>query len=285
VWLLPVEPTFRQRLARFPKNSWYPWKLFGGRYDQENWGLAPRATLHFLSVADLNDLKKRAAAGDAGAEERMGVACLCGETGASATNGEQALAWFLKAADQGDVLAQMDLEWMYRVGMGVPMDQKKSFDWGLKAAEHGDPVAEFFLAGHYEEGEGVAKNLAEALRWCEKSADQGYGEAEDRFGDALYRGEGVAKDQKRAVGYFLKAAPGNAHASHVVAICYADGFCFKKDLVEAYKWCLVSLSMDTDTQEASGLAEKLRKQLTEAQIKQAEKESIDNRPLDTPAKQ
>jgi TPR repeat protein len=273
VWRLPLEPTFAERLAKYPKSSWYPWKLFGSRYDQENSGMAHPVTLQTLNSEELQEVMKKAVAGDSRAEERVGIAFLSRETGSSRTNDNQSFVWMSKAATQGDVLSQLHLEWMYRVGIGVQEDQTKSFNWNLKAADQGDALAEFLLGVHYEEGEGVAKNDGEAMRWFQKSADQGYGEAEDSVGYALIEGTGVAKNPQKALDYFLKAAPSNAHASYVLASCYAQGAYVKQDLVQAYKWCLISLSMDS---QAYGLGEQLRKQLSDTQIKRAERDAVAN---------
>ena len=267
VWYLPLDPTFDKWLAKYPKSSWYPWRLNGSRYDQENSGLAHPVTLHSLNAEEFQAVMKKAVAGDPRAQERIGIDCLSREAGPSMTNDEQAFTWMLKAADQGDVLAQRHLEWMYRSGIGVQEDQVKSFDWNLKAAEQGDALAEFLLGAHYEEGTGVAKNFVEAMHWYHKSADQGYGEAEDRFGYALFEGVGVKKDPQKALGYFLRAAHKSAHASYVLASCYANGFYVKQDLIQAYKWCLISLSMDT---QAYGLAQQIKQHLSKMQIKQAE---------------
>jgi len=228
-------------------------------------------TLHALNAEALRDVMNKAVAGDSQAQERIGVALLSGETGLSPTNDQQAFAWMSKAANQGNILAQIHLEWMYRLGIGVQKDQTKSFDWNLKAAGQADALAEFLLGAHYEEGAGVSKNPVEAMRWYQRSADQGYGEAEDSFAYALFEGHGVAKEPQKALDYFLRAAPENAHASYVLATCYAQGLYVQQDSVQAYKWCLISLRMDT---QANALAQQLRKQLSDMQIKQAENDAL-----------
>ena len=182
VWRLPLEATFDEWLAKYPKSSWYPWKIFGSRYDQENRGLIHPEALHVLTAEEIRDLIKKAATGNSQAQERVGIAFLSGEIGISVTNDQQAFDWMLKAANQEDILAQKHLEWMYRVGIGIKEDQSQSFDWNQKAANQGDAQAEFLLGAHYEQGVGVPKNLAEAMRWFQKSADQGYGQAEDKVG-------------------------------------------------------------------------------------------------------
>jgi hypothetical protein len=270
VWLLPMDTTVDEWLAKHPKDSWYPWKLFGGRYDQLNWGLSHPVVLRALSAEEMQTLMKKAAAGEARSQERVGIAFLSREMGSSTTGDQQAFDWILKAADQGDILAEKHLEWMYWLGIGTEKDQAKSFAWNMKTANQGDAQAEYLLGAHYAEGVGVHKNLVEAMRWYQKSADQGYGEAEDSVGYALLKGEGIEKNPQNGLVYLMKAAHGNAHASYTLASCYAQGFFVKQDLTEAYKWCLISLSIDW---QASALSQQLKKQLSDAQIKQAESEA------------
>lgn len=46
----------------------------------------------------------------------------------------------LKAAEQGDVVAQYNVAVAYHYGDGVKKDDKKAFKWGLKAAQQGKDI-------------------------------------------------------------------------------------------------------------------------------------------------
>ena len=85
-----------------------------------------------------------------------------------AQNDKQAVAWYQKAAQQGDVRAQNNLGIMYAEGRGVAQDDKQAAAWWQKAAQQGDAGAQNNLAMMYAEGIGVAKNLQQAKAWWQK---------------------------------------------------------------------------------------------------------------------
>ena len=47
------------------------------------------------------------------------------------------MAWYRKAADQGDADAQYILGYCYETGAGVPKDTAQAADWYRKAATQG----------------------------------------------------------------------------------------------------------------------------------------------------
>jgi TPR repeat protein len=53
----------------------------------------------------------------------------------------KAVAWFLKAAEQGNVKAQYNLGVMYDTGAGVPRSHTQAVAWYSKAADQGDADA------------------------------------------------------------------------------------------------------------------------------------------------
>ena len=57
---------------------------------------------------------------------------------------QQAVAWYRKAAEQGDVSAQAVLGLMYRIGEGVPKDGQMAYFWFLLASARGDQGAAKF---------------------------------------------------------------------------------------------------------------------------------------------
>jgi TPR repeat protein len=57
----------------------------------------------------------------------------------------QAAAWWQKAADQGDAVAQLSLGWMYANGLVVPKDGVRALDWIREAAEQGNATAQAVL--------------------------------------------------------------------------------------------------------------------------------------------
>ncbi|WP_406569303.1 tetratricopeptide repeat protein, partial [Aeromonas veronii] len=67
------------------------------------------------------------------------------------------MAWYRKAAEQGDAMAQFNLGAMYEQGKGVAQDDKQAVAWYRKAAEQGYAMAQSNLGGMYNTGSGVAQ--------------------------------------------------------------------------------------------------------------------------------
>jgi len=84
-----------------------------------------------------------------------------------------AIAWYHRAADLGNVLAQHNLGNAYRAGDGVAQDSGIAVYWYRQAANQGDALPSFWLGQMYEEGEGVPADLDLATRWYEDSAGRG----------------------------------------------------------------------------------------------------------------
>ena len=80
-------------------------------------------------------------------------------------------------------------------------------------AERGDPSAQFRLGSLYENGDGVPRDFATARQWYEKAAAQGDAKAQFYLGIQSAYGEGGPLDLVQAhMWYSLAAGNGNAHA-------------------------------------------------------------------------
>jgi TPR repeat protein len=53
----------------------------------------------------------------------------------------EAVKWYRKAADQGNVSAQLNLGFMYGNGRGVAQSDAEAVKWHRKAAQQGDQEA------------------------------------------------------------------------------------------------------------------------------------------------
>lgn len=84
--------------------------------------------------------------------------------------------WLLKAEEQGDYQAELNLAQLYHAP-GALHNEEKSFVWLLRGAEHGDATAQYNTCWDYADGVGVAKNMVEAYRWCYIAAQQGQPQA------------------------------------------------------------------------------------------------------------
>jgi TPR repeat protein len=91
---------------------------------------------------------------------------------------KEAIAWFRKAADQGDARAQLALGTMYARGDGVPKDAKEAVVWVRKAADQRLAQAQFSLGGMYARGEGVPQDKVLAYMWFNLAAGDGLKDAQ-----------------------------------------------------------------------------------------------------------
>src|ERR1019366_3041129 len=94
---------------------------------------------------------------------------------------------------------------MYANGRGVVKDEAEAVRWYRKGADAGNIRAMNNLAVAYQGGRGVAKDEAEAAQWCRKSAEAGDAAAMNNLGWMYANGWGVAKDQTEVVRWYRKA--------------------------------------------------------------------------------
>jgi TPR repeat protein len=119
---------------------------------------------------------------------------------------------YLKAAQFGYSPSQYKLGLCYEYGLlNLPMDSRRSIAWYSKAAEQGDPEAELALSGWYLTGaENVLKQSdKEAFLWARKAANKGLAKAEYAVGYYYEYGIGVKKDLEEAKRSYLSAASQN----------------------------------------------------------------------------
>ncbi|HJS65711.1 MAG TPA: tetratricopeptide repeat protein [Nitrospiraceae bacterium] len=137
-------------------------------------------------------------------------------------------------------------------------------------AEHGNVLAQYNLGMLYRKGRGVPQDDVQARKWYEKAAAQGQAKAQFNLGTLYFNGEGVPKDYQQALRWFrLAADQGEALAQTKIAIMYDEGQGVPKNIVQAYKW--FSLAATNGDKSAPQLCDLLAKEMTPAQIAEAEK--------------
>jgi TPR repeat protein len=119
-------------------------------------------------AASVNSLKKRAAQGDAEAQNDLGNLYLAGH--GVPQDYAQAVQWYRRAAHQGLAAAQGNLGSLYGVGRGVPQDYAQAVKWLRLAADHGDAGAQLALGFMYAAGHGVAPDYVQAYKWLSLAA-------------------------------------------------------------------------------------------------------------------
>jgi uncharacterized protein len=180
-------------------------------------------------------------------------------------NQAEAVSWYRKAAEQGDVLAMSNLaatffetgdkkqaEIWYRqaavsgdlysiVKLGRLLEDKgkieEAVDLFRRGAEGGEHWGMLNLGYAYENGQGVKQDLQEAIAWYRKAVEGGNANAMNALGCLYCEGKGVSHDIKEAKKYLLMAAElGNNDAMYNMGfVLYRHGD-DPKDKAQAIEW-------------------------------------------------
>ena len=97
----------------------------------------------------------------------------------------QACQWLTRAAEQGDVDAQIKLGEIYGYRSDCDGPEKHHLEV-IKEAESGNDDAQYELGLMYESGNGVYTNDARALQWLTRAAERGHVDAQIKLG-RMYR--------------------------------------------------------------------------------------------------
>lgn len=148
------------------------------------------------------------------------------ETAFETLSPETINSWEQKA-HAGNALAQNVVGVAYKCGIGVKQDHAASVKWFRMAAEQGEADAQFNLArlygsevdGMYKNGRAAPANDAEAFKWYRLAAEQGHTQAQVRLAQLFAKGlTDIAPDQVQAYQWMsLAAASGEPTAAKVVA--------------------------------------------------------------------
>ncbi len=184
----------------------------------------------------VRELEPAAEQGDVKAEIILGTIYWTGGKGVTRDD-RKALAWFRRAADQGNAEAQDLVGIAYVEGRGVAKNPAEAVAWFRRSAEQGDADGEFSLGFSYFAGEGVKRDAKTGVAWLEKSAAQDFPPAEEMLGRIYISGAGVAADEKLGLQWLHKAANhGLSDAEASLGMAYAEGVGTRRDKVQAFKW-------------------------------------------------
>src|ERR1043166_3692575 len=84
-----------------------------------------------------------------------------------------------KNAEAGDAEAENMLGVMYSMGEGVDRDKAEAVRWYHKAAKHGNSAAMFNLGAAYYNGDGVGVDDVASCAWFLLAQEAGYSQADD----------------------------------------------------------------------------------------------------------
>ena len=144
---------------------------------------------------DMDSTRKKAEAGDASAEYELGRSMLSQRP----TDSEfaSAMPWFRRSAEQGYAPA----EYLYGeiFSEGRWKDPNQLVYWWTKAAEQGNVDAQLWLGVSYEMGQdGEKRDYVEALKWLSAAAKKGQVDAQVTLGQMYENGKGVRQDYELA---------------------------------------------------------------------------------------
>jgi TPR repeat protein len=160
-------------------------------------------------------LKEAAESGHTGAALQLGH-LLSGKLpfNAEDVDTSEAIKWYTKAAEAGEIEAQYALGMLYVNGNGVPADLVKAANWIEMAAHKDHAVSQFQLGVMYCTGKGVPQDFPRAIAWYELAAQLGYAPAQYNLGIMLSKGQGCEPDHDRALQWLQKAAEQGLPAAH-----------------------------------------------------------------------
>ncbi|MDX2252506.1 MAG: tetratricopeptide repeat protein [Nitrospira sp.] len=115
---------------------------------------------------------------------------------------EDALAQYALLAEQGDEYAARWAGWIIYKGLCARNNPQEAIHYYLLAAQSGSTVAWFDLAAMYAR----VGEYQKAIEWYERSAAEGYLPALYRLGRCYQSGKGVNQNEEKALAYFEKAA-------------------------------------------------------------------------------
>ena len=126
----------------------------------------------------------------------------------------KASAWYQQmlkplriAARNNDIEALRTLAYMYRHGLGVPMNGNRALQSYKRAAELGDFDSMRDISDLYDAGVLVTQDHEEAVKWLRRAAEWGDARSMQQLGDRYLAGdEGVPKDRAEAIRWYQTAA-------------------------------------------------------------------------------
>jgi len=139
-----------------------------------------------------------------------------------------------------------------------------------KSAEEGNASAQNRLGLLYDEGLGVPQDYRQAKEWFEKAAKQWHVGAQVNLGTLYLQGAGAPQSAQMALFWFSRAAKqGDALTFAKLGWMYPQGRGVLQDFIQAYMW--YNLSAAQGEQRAAEARDALAKQMTPAQIAEAQK--------------
>lgn len=102
-------------------------------------------------------------------------------------------------------------------GRGVEKDPVEANVWFRKAAERGQVRAQVHLGIAYMKGRGIASDPVQGVEWLTRAAEQGHPKAQTEVGIAYFNGTGVRRDRVVGLKWIALSVEGGGLAARVMA--------------------------------------------------------------------
>jgi len=146
-------------------------------------------------------------------------------------------ARIMPIAERGDVEAQISVAEAYFYGRGTATNREEAVQWYSRAAAAGEPAAQASLGFCALNGYGCEKNPQKAVKLFSLAAEQGHLSAMTDLAYCLLHGIGIEKDPDKGFRKAKTAAErGYPRAQAMVGECYLDGRGVPPDPVRGETW-------------------------------------------------
>lgn len=182
------------------------------------------ATVISFTSKSIEELTKMAEDGDADAQMELGYRYLYGFN--TEENREQAMYWFVRAAEAGNAEAQRTVGFFYALGGNeTAPNYEEALRWSMAAAEQGNALACMDIGYLYEEGHGVEKSAEEAEKWYVRAVEGGCINACSSIGFLyLCPEEPEQADSVTAASWFARGAEGgDPNCAVNLGVLYEEG--------------------------------------------------------------
>ncbi|MCW8885165.1 MAG: SPOR domain-containing protein [Motiliproteus sp.] len=187
-------------------------------------------------------------------------------------NGTRAAKWYMKAAEQGHLLAQRNLAALYDSGFGVPKNSWLSFRWYQRAAEQGQAHSQLMTGMMYLDGTGTLKDRKKGLYWLQQAAHSGEPNAQYMYGKTRYE-----ENSADAVAWYKKSAKqGNSYALYRLGLLHFRGENLSQDYQLAMQYAEQALA------KGHPRAEVLKRKILEVQPQLGKSQAKSHEVLETP---
>ncbi|MGK5059600.1 tetratricopeptide repeat protein [Janthinobacterium sp. LB2P49] len=157
------------------------------------------------SIAEFAEAQRAAQAGDVEAQLELARMLQLGVGTPQDT--AQSMAWIRKSAEGGYAPAQSALGLAYAVGGKVPIDRVQGEYWLRKGVAQGDELAQTILALEFINGDSSPEEQALALTWLKAAAlEQHFVTAYNALGEHLMRAATDEQQRGEAIAWYQRSA-------------------------------------------------------------------------------